>query len=369
MQAAAGKHQQAVETLREAVRLEPGYLPARLKLAETLLALGDWRASREIYEAILKKDPASAFAHYGRGRARAAGGEQAEAAEDYRRACELAPNYAVSHYALAQAYRRLGNAALAQEHLARYQKDPLAQPPLDDPLRNAVKDLNAGAQQHLRRGVDLEAAGDLAQSAAEHERALEIDPTLTQAHTNLVTLYGRLGKAAKAEEHYRAAIGQNPNLAEAHYNFGVLLFERGKYREAGSVFRKAVEINPYYAEAHNNLAFVLEHEGRAQEALQHYRAAIENKPNYRLAHFHLGRFLLTHGQSTEAIDHFLQTLTPSDESTPGFMYGLAAAYARTGDRSRALQYMHEARRRAEGLGQTELVVSIDKDLRTLEGER
>ncbi len=367
VQAATGKHQLAAETLRQAVRLKPDYLPARLKLAESLYSAGDHRETKKIYEAVIKEDPSLPAAYYGLARVKEAGGDLTAAIEHYRKACDLFPEYAAAHYALALVYRRSGDAAAAQEQLARYQKNQMTQPPLADPVRDEVKQLNNTAQQHLSRGVRLEAAGEMEQAVAEHERAIEINPQLAQAHTNLITLYGKLRRPEKAEAHYRASVAINPNAADTHYNFGVLLYEQGKYREAGEAFRKALEINPYYPEAHNNLAFVLERQGRAEEALAHYRAAVENKPNYRLAHFHLGRVLLSRGKNAGAIEHFLQTLTPEDESTPGFMYGLAAAYARSGDRSKALYYAKEARRRAEARGQQQLVESIDRDMRTIEG--
>ena len=111
---------------------------------------------------------------------------------------------------------------------------------------------------------------------------------------------------------------------------------------------------------------MLEREGKLDEAARHYQAAIENKPNYRLAHFHLGRILVHQNRLGEAINHLLQTLTPEDESTPGFMYALAAAYARAGDRNQALQYARGARQRAAALGQTALLSLIERDLRILE---
>lgn len=369
VQEALAKHKEAAASLRDAVRLKSDYLAARIKLADALFAAGELRESKRLYEALLKENARMPEPHYGLGRVKSAEGDIQAAVEEYRRACELFPNYAAAQYALALAYRRLGDTAKAQEHLAVYQRAPLAQPPLDDPLRSAVKELNSGAQQHLSAGIRLEAAGQIEQAIAEQERALEIDPKLAQAHVNLISLYGRTGQPAKAEEHFRAAIAIDPNQADCYYNFGVLLYGQEKYREAGNAFRKALDINPYYPEAHNNLGFVLEREGRPDEAMKQYRAAIENRPNYRLAHFHLGRLLLSRGKGAEAIDQLQQTLTPEDESTPGFLYGLGAAYARTGDRQHALQYIREARQRAASLGQTQLLASIDRDLRTLEQGR
>jgi len=291
----------------------------------------------------------------------------ASAIDHFRKACEISPNFGASHYALALAYRDLDDKTKAQEHLSLYQKDKLGWPLSHDPLLNAVQELRTGAHHYLKQGAILETAGQLEQSVAAHERALEIDPKLEQALINLISLYGRLRQPGKAEAQYKSLLAINPNLAEAHYNFGVLLTGQGRPSEASEAFRKALEISPFYAEAHNNYAFLLLNEGRLEEAARHFRAALENKPNYRLAHFHLGRILLHQNKTDEAIDHFLQTLGPEeDDSTPGYFYALGAAYARAGKRQSALECIRQAQRRASVLGQRELLESIERDLRILE---
>jgi Tfp pilus assembly protein PilF len=219
---------------------------------------------------------------------------------------------------------------------------------------------------HLRRGIDLAEDGQLQAAAQEHEKALDADPTLVQAHIDLIKIYGLLNQPDQAESHYRAALALNPNLAELHYNYGVLLTGRARYTEAAESFRRALDLNPSLAEAHNNYAFLLMMSGHLEEAAQEYRAAISNKPDYRAAHFNLGRILIQQGKVREAISHFLLTLTPSDEETPRCTYALAAAYARAGDTENALKYMRQAQSEAAALGQAELRNSIEKDLRLLE---
>lgn len=364
---ALGDSDRAISMLRECVLQKPEYHPAQLKLAEALLASGKSAESRQLYESILQGNPDSALAHYGMGRVLAGQKDPASAANHFRKACEMAPNFGASHYALALAYRDLGDNSKAQAHLLLYEKNKLGRPGLDDPLLRAVQELRTGGHDTLKQGVTLEAAGQLEQAAAAHERALEIDPKLEQARINLISLYGRLRQPGKAEAQYRSLLAINPNLAEAHYNFGVLMTGLGKPGEASEAFRKALEISPFYAEAHNNLAFLLLNEGRLEEAEKHFRAALENKPNYPLAHFHLGRILLHQNKTDEAIQHFRQTLgSEEDDQTPGYLYALGAAYARAGNRQSALEHIRQAQRKAFALGQKELLGSIERDLRILE---
>jgi lipopolysaccharide biosynthesis regulator YciM len=65
------------------------------------------------------------------------------------------------------------------------------------------------------------------------------------------------------------------------------------------------------------------------------------------------------------IQHLLKTISPEDDSTPGYLYALGAAYARAGDRENAIRYLREGRDKARSRGQNQLVSSIENDLKIL----
>lgn len=366
LQVHQGKYDQAAVTLREALRLAPEYLPAQLKLTESLLAVGDLDESGKIYQAILKSDPNSAVALYGMGRVEAARGKTSAATESYRKACELFPSYGAAHYALALAYRKLGEPEKAEPHFRAYEANATVTPPLEDPLLGAVQGLNLGAEPHLRHAVELERQGRLGEAIAEEEQALDIDPENVQANINLISLYARKSEPQKAEQHFQVAMRLNPHRADAHYNHGVLLLAQGKFTKAEQAFRQALQINPFYAEAQDNLGVLLERQGRMEDALAECKAALKNQPNYRLAHYHVATILARQKKYDEAISHLLKTLIPEDESTPGYLYALAIAFGRKGDRENALKYARKAQDKALARHQSELLTNIDRDLRALE---
>jgi tetratricopeptide (TPR) repeat protein len=359
-------YDRAIASLGDALRLEAGYLPARLMLAKSLLEAGRADESRVLYRQIVEERPDTAEAHYGLGRIAAERGDASAAVEPLRRACELFPGFGAAHYALARAYRATGDERKARDELALYEKDKLGWPTVPDPFLAAIFALKTGANARLARGIQLAEDGQLKAAAEEHEAALSTDPTLVQAHVNLIRIYGQLGQPDKAEAHYRTALAVDPNRAEIHYNYGVLLIGQGRNAEAIEVLGKAVELNPAHADAQNNLAYLLMTSGRLDEAAQHCRAALEGQPKHRAARFNLGRILVLQGKPREAVEQLEQTLLPEDAETPRFTYALGAAWARAGNREEALKYMHEARRTATTLGQTDLLASIDRDLRLLE---
>ena len=71
----------------------------------------------------------------------------------------------------------------------------------------------------------------------------------------------------------------------------------------------------------------------------------------------------------EGIQELEKTIELQDENTPRYIYALGAALARSGDRENGLRYIRRAREGAQTLGQSGLVNSIDRDLRTLESTR
>ena len=97
----------------------------------------------------------------------------------------------------------------------------------------------------------------------------------------------------------------------------------------------------------------------------YFEEAVENRPNDRSAHFHLGRLRANQAEYDEAIQHFLKTLTPEDESTPRYLYALAATYARAGNSAEALRYARTARDQAAARGQAEMLASIERDFPAL----
>ncbi len=365
-QAALGSSKEAIETLRKAIDRKPDFLPARLRLADLLLASGEFAESRKMYETISSKQPELAQAWYGWGSALVKLGEKTNAIERLQKAVALSPQYGAAHYALALAYRDLGEREKSAEHLRLYQQYRLIRPVLADPWMSAVAELNTGAAERLKRGVALAEDGQFAEAIREHERAIEINPQYAQARINLIQLYGRTKQTEKAEEQYRALLQLNPNLAEAHYNFGVLMNETGRLEQAAAAFDRSLEINPHFAEARLNLGAIAERGQKYDDAMEHYRLAAEARPNLREAHFQYARMLIFKGRLPEAIDELRQTIAIEDEGQPRYLYALGATYARAGDSIKALKYMRQARERAHALKQTALLGQIERDLKALE---
>ncbi|MFO0627648.1 MAG: tetratricopeptide repeat protein [Polyangiales bacterium] len=67
---------------------------------------------------------------------------------------------------------------------------------------------------------------------AAYRRAVELDPNLATALTNLGNLRLLAGDRGESEALYRRAMGADSTLAEAPYNLAYLLVERGEHAQA-----------------------------------------------------------------------------------------------------------------------------------------
>ena len=352
----------AATSLRRALVIDPGYVPARVALADALLQDAELDAARREYAALVQDYPKLALAHYGYGRTTAVLGDSAAALEHYRAAVVWEPQFGVAHYALALTYRTAGLPDRAAAHLDAYRRLGARRPALADPARERVHAFRSTARDLIEAGARLEEQGLVDESIARHLEALEADPVAAQAHVNLISLYGRKGQMDAAQQHYEAGLKLQGDRAGAYYNWGVLLARARRLVDAIEAFRRALDVSPFHPQAHNNLATLLAGEGRLEDAATHYRHAIANDPGYRVARFNLGRLLMALGRPREAVEQLERLLGPEDKDTPRFTHALATAWLATGNLSDARKYGEQALQAARRLAQTELAATIEQDL-------
>jgi tetratricopeptide (TPR) repeat protein len=359
------RHAEAAVQLRLAVAQQPTNLPARVKLAEALLESGDLEESKRLFTALVAEPAATPAAEVGLGRIAAAEGKHADAIARFQRAVALFPELGAAYYGLALSYRALGRQDEARSALERHARYGARWPALPDAALATVTDLREDGAAMLQRGVKLADGGDVAGAIAAHEAALVRDPDLTQAHANLIALYGRNRDWSKAEEHYRAVVRAGVSLADAHYDYGVLLALQEKWEGAAAAYREALAVNPLHVNAHNNLGQALERLGELPKAADAYRAALAVQPGFRLARFNLGRMLIALGRPDDAAGELAKIVEPRDAEAPRYLFALGVAHVRAGRKDEGINWSIEARKLALQYGQTDLATAIDRELAAL----
>jgi len=139
------------------------------------------------------------------------------------------------------------------------------------PSRKPAKNIHL-ARNWFNQGCGLEERSP-GEAMDAYRKALEIDPTMSEAHINLGRLCHNAGSLKESEEHYRQAIEINPDDATPHYNLGVLLEDLRQPAEAARSYEAAIDRDPTFADAHYNLGLILDVLGKKKEAFSHLRTA------------------------------------------------------------------------------------------------
>jgi tetratricopeptide (TPR) repeat protein len=122
-------------------------------------------------------------------------------------------------------------------------------------------------------------------------QAIETDPLLAIAYTNLGNILFRKGDEAAAEALYSKALAIDPKQPEAKYNLGYLMLERHELDVAIRYFQGAIESDPRFADAYFNLAMAYEELGDKRNARPLWRTYLELEPSGTwadIARQHLG---------------------------------------------------------------------------------
>jgi DNA-binding transcriptional MerR regulator len=118
----------------------------------------------------------------------------------------------------------------------------------------------------------------LSDAEALYRRALELDPWLAIAYTNLGNICFRRGDDAEAEGLYRRALQVDSAQPEAQYNLGYVMLERGRPVESIDFFKGAIPSDPRFADAYFNLAMAYEQIGEGGKARPCWRRYLEIEP-------------------------------------------------------------------------------------------
>ncbi len=154
----------------------------------------------------------------------------------------------------------------------------------------------------------------------------EISDSPTEAHGG-TTAYRMFVEACAAEdrgetqlaEHlFRQAIDLEPNMAAALTNLGNLVYRQGEVEEARSLYERALEHDPTQPEARYNLANTLEDLGEIELAVAELRKVCAAAPDFADAHYNLGLMLAQLGGTAQAKQHlerYLELDAQSDWAT------------------------------------------------------
>lgn len=134
------------------------------------------------------------------------------------------------------------------------------------------------------------------------ERALDLDPTLAEAHIRLAAYRGSMGDPRARDEHVQAALALDPDDPLALVVQAGNAAQDGRLDEAIDIQRRAVAVEPLAVASRYNLAWFLMTAGRLDEAKAQLVELRELHPIPTEPDDLLGVVLVLEGRFAEALD-------------------------------------------------------------------
>ena len=242
------KVDEAVTTLREAIRLEPGAAVAHNNLGVALRALGRVPEAIDSYRCALARNNNNADTHYNLGNALRETGNLEEATESYLQALEYRPDY-------------------------------------------------VAAESNL--GLTLMDLGRFEEAVESFERARCLDPGEVEINLNLGIGLLEQNKLAAAESIFRLSTAEWPEDVRVIHNLAVVLNRQNQSDEALRTSERAVETDPAFVPALALLGQILVDMGRCEEALEYFDRTISIDGENLGAHLGKARSFLLMGKLSD----------------------------------------------------------------------
>ena len=184
-------------------------------------------------------------------------------------------------------------------------------------------------------GNSYDDVGNIKSALLALERAIEINPTLSEARANLGNIYLIKDQVSDAIYEYKAALKINPGDAKTHNNLGNAYlrrsdakdsnFKKGWLKYAVSEYLQSLKLDPNFPDAYKNLAVAYCKQERFQQAIVRLRQAISLEPEDASCYSQLGSVFDQMGNYEQSISHYRKALKINPNFAEAY-YGLGLCY-------------------------------------------
>ncbi|HEX9786126.1 MAG TPA: tetratricopeptide repeat protein [Opitutaceae bacterium] len=298
--------------LEETLRRDPGYLPARLLLAEARFKSGNPEEAVLEYEEALKGDPENAEALVGLARERLRVGDDAGAVEILEKLTGYHPTFSTGFALLAQVADRTGDAARAASVRvkARICKDP----PRSDLWIDELMQYCFDVQQLAMRFEDYVKAGREKEGLLYLQQLEAVDDEHPLVCQMRALAAAQKGLFAEAVHEYERALVAGGDPARIYPALVVSLAGAKRYADAISRGRTGLQIAPHTPALFVALADVHLAQDDRSEAERLLNLAIAEAPENVEANRALSRLYWERGDREKAAAclRIIQHASPSD---------------------------------------------------------
>jgi protein O-GlcNAc transferase len=192
-----------------------------------------------------------------------------------------------------------------------------ATPSKSQKVANPLNDLLDEAQRNIDKNEFEAAIPPLQKFLAEK-------PQIAYGHFQLAYVYTALKRADEARAEYERAIGLDPQMSEAYLNLGILLLDKQDYSAALAPLQRAVELLPAQSHPRYLLAIAQDRSGDEAGAVASFEQVLHLDPKDLTALNYLAQVALRRHKPAEAEARFRQSLQIAPDQS-GARQGLAGS--------------------------------------------
>jgi tetratricopeptide (TPR) repeat protein len=204
--------------------------------------------------------------------------------------------------------------------------------------------------------------------------ALAVTVNNDVAENNLGIVFLRQGKVDEAISLLQAAVDLRPDNSPAHENLAKALLQKGQVSDALIHYRKLLELQPDNIEVHNIVGTVLTQQGRVGEGVEEWQKVLAIQPDNGNALSNLAWVFATSPDQSlrdgpKAVQLAEQALRISGGRIPILFRTLAAAYAESGEFSKAIQTARQGIELASSQGNSGLATELQGNIALYQEQR
>jgi protein O-mannosyl-transferase len=206
------------------------------------------------------------------------------------------------------------------------------------------------------------------------KHALAVTTNNDVAENNLGIEYLRQGNLDGAISLLQAAVDLRPDNSPAHENLAKALLQKGKVADALIHYSKLLELQPDNIEVHNIVGTVLIQQGRIKEGVEEWQKVLAIQSDNGNAMSNLAWVFATSPDDSlrdgaKAAQLASEALRISGQRIPIIFRTLAAAYAETGEFSKAIQTAQHGIELANSQGNSGLAAELQSNIALYEQRR
>ncbi|NQV33146.1 MAG: tetratricopeptide repeat protein [Phycisphaeraceae bacterium] len=159
------------------------------------------------------------------------------------------------------------------------------------------------------------------------DRAVRINPSLSEARANMGNIYLQQGMNDLAIEQFNAALRVNPLDPKTHFNLGGALLEARQYTRAETHLKETLALDPNFGDAYAQLGRVYAAQTRFRRAELILIEGHQKFPNNLNIISQLGSVYLDTGLHTRALSQYKQVLIEQPSNLHA-LFGSAMCYSK-----------------------------------------